>query len=368
MARRVQIVDDTVESTSSSAPGNRPHGSWTWLLAGLAIGIGIGLLLIGASPAAQPEESVEATTPSELATPLEGGAGADIATLLPQVLGIEEIEAGGLQQIIGPVTGPFEEQPLPVDEPTEVALDRSGRWLGLVSETPEGQRVLMMGRLPRLAPVSTDVLSFAWHDSSPRRLSYIERTGEGEFALKVIEGRSEPQVVARGGQLEGDIAAWGDWGWALQKPEGSVALLDADGQLSSTTGGLALDSHGTGWIVTVTEGGLINMVIPGGGTVWMDIDYEPIGGVGMADLSPDRKKIALVGPVGVKVTALNLDDDPLMVRVASMPRAVSWSPDSRFVILSQRNGVMVLDTWASGGEKAVYELGSKSLLALSVAR
>lgn len=366
MARKVETHTGAVETRSSDAAA-RSSGSWGWLLAGLAIGLGIGLLLIGGSPTAEPTASDEGAPSSGLAAPLDGEPATDIGTLLPQVMGIEEHE-GGLRQIFGPVTGPFDELPLPAGEDPTVSLDRSGRWLAVASETPEGRRVLLVGRLPQLAPISTDVLSFAWHDSSPGLLSYMERSSDGARSLKTTEPGSEPRLIAEGERLEGKIAAWGDWGWALQRPNGLIAILDAAGNLSGTAGGLALDSHGTGWIVTVTEGGLINIVIPGGGTVWIDIDYEPIGGVGMASLSPDRKKLALVGPVGVKVTALNLDDDPLMVRVGSMPTAVSWSPDSRFVILSQRNGAMILDTWASGGEKAVYEVGDDSLLALSVAR
>lgn len=366
MAQDVEAIDGAVETGPSDSPSSRRAGPWRWLAVGVAIGLGVGLLLVG-SPGDEPSPSGE-ESPSGLDAPLEDTSVAEIGALLPRVVGIESVDGEHLRQIRGPISGPFAEEPLPVGTGSEVSVDQSGRWLAVTSTTPGGQRVLMIGRLPRLVPTAANVESFAWHDNRSGLLSYIENTSDGTRALKVVEAGSDPRLVATGDQLEGDIAAWGDWGWAIQRSGGSVAILDEEGEITEIAEGLALDSHSTGWIVTVSEGGLVHVVVPGGGTVWIEIEYSSIGGIGMASLSPDRKKIALVGPMGVMVSPLNLEGDALTVPLSSLPTAVSWSPDSRFVILSQRTGAMVLDTWARGDEQTIHELVDRSLLALSVVR
>lgn len=369
MARDVDAAEDAAENAveaeppEPSPPGR--SGPLIWLGLGVLIGFGVGLLFIGQSPDTEP--AGDATTESGLGAPLEEGENQELGALLPQVIGVERVDGANLQQIVGPVTGPFTTQPLPVSAESEVVVDESGRWLAARSETPDGGEVLMFGKLPSLVPTSTNVDSFAWHDARSGVLSYIENT-DGAKTLKIVEAGQDPQVITSGAHLDGRLAAWGDWGFALQRESGTLAILDTQGDVAEVSGGLILDSHGTGWIVTVTDGGLINVVIPGGGTVWIDIDYESIGGVGMASLSPDRKKIALVGPIGVKVGQLNREGDALTVPLGSLPTAASWSPDSRFLILSQRSGAMVLDTWARGDQQAIHELGGRSLMALSVIR
>ena len=123
----------------------------------------------------------------------------------------------------------------------------------------------------------------------------------------------ETQIVANGEDVValhgGEVAAWGDWGFAIQHDSdqdesGSITLLTGDGELKTTLSGRVLDSSPAGWIV-IYDGDL--KLLANGGLRSLNINSTSIGGVLAAALSPDGAQIALLGHSGLKITAIRGD-------------------------------------------------------------
>lgn len=369
MSGDVKVIEDGVDNRSSSQPVGTTS-PWVWLAIGIAIGLGFALVFFTPSTTGDATDSPEVASPEPTAatptTIFDDGVSARVADFPDAVVAVAAADGGSLQHVIWPAAGPHVARPLPGGDFGQVSFDYSGTWLAASTGLPGGDGYLLaMGKTSNLAPLASDVTSFAWHDSRPGVLSYTERTDDGEWVLKVVGADRNPREVTRGIGIEGEVAAWGDWGWAIQSAEDRVTLLTDEGEIKTYIGGVALDSHPSGWIVTVNGDGL-RMVSAGGGVVRLDIRFESIGGVGDAKLSPDRQKIALVGPHGLKVAQVNGHGEVITVPFSSVPRqdAVAWSSDSRFVILPRSRGVMFLDY--EGGGKIVTDLMNTSLITVAV--
>ncbi len=354
-----QDVDVMVHS-ADSRPKRRP--TWTRRLVGLLIGIvaglSIGQLSIGLS---------ESSDGSPLADPdvfpaLPDGAGGPLSDPRLELTGIELTEDVEYQLVSGSLDGPVTEKPLRTGDWDAVTIDQSGQWFAVGGQTPDGKGLLLVGSELNLTPLSTTTSSFAWHDSRPGMLSFIERDPEGGWQLKVSEMGARTRVIVSVEEPLGDIAAWGDWGWALQTSSDSITILDESGQRWERADGLALDSHHTGWILTIHPVGL-NIVVPGGGVVYLDIEHETIGGVGSASFSPDRKKLILIGPRGTKITDINGERPAITIPLPAVPRATAWSSESRYALIAEDRGIVIVDTDSQEGS-LIHAWQDRSLLAL----
>jgi hypothetical protein len=195
-----------------------------------------------------------------------------------------------------------------------------------------------MGRFNRIQPVSSGVTGYEWHDSNSGQLAYTIEDDQ-EWRLYRISGNFDPKLVTTATPNGGTVAAWGEWGYAIQLPDNRVELLTPRGELKATETGVALASHRSGWVL-VEDGGL-KLVSAGGGVRILEATDVPET-VLAASFSPDGTKAAVVTRLGVMVVDLN-DLERNTMAPAYRGGWVTWSSDSRFVVAPAQTGVSIYD-------------------------
>lgn len=123
----------------------------------------------------------------------------------------------------------------PLPESTDFGFDASGQWLAGVTELAESpggelRRVLWAGRVgssPK--PLAIGIGSYAWHDSAPGLLAWTEEADQ-ELTTLSLEG-PESSLTTISPVVAGDVAGWGDWGFALMTTgfDFVTAVLDPSG-------------------------------------------------------------------------------------------------------------------------------------------
>jgi hypothetical protein len=335
-----RVVEDGLE-TPTRKPDRLP---WGWLLAGLLIGSGFSVLLFRVDVVSFPTETTIAGQGNDIG-PQQGIA--DVIEGFPDGL-VATVRSGGrsLGILTWPFRGAFYEEALPVGAstpPDPVAFDFSGQQMATLLPVPDESLGVLYAGVPEIASiVALDVTGFAWHDSSPLALAYTTFEGD-ELLLWVTRGNlADSELVARSVGIEGRIAAWGDWGFAVQdEGKGSIVLFTESGEIKDTHPGRVLGSSADGWLAIDNDG--VSLLSAGGGVKGLD---RP----GLADdiltggFSADGAFVGLLTTDGILV--VSLDDDSELIQAGVRPGVpqLTWSSDSRFVSYPGLRGIVVLDT------------------------
>ncbi|MCI0424777.1 MAG: hypothetical protein L0Z49_08945 [Actinobacteria bacterium] len=344
MSGDVRVVEETHDQESR---GGAP-APWLWLLIGLAVGLGAGVLF--GAPALTPTVTTQVEvgdTAPPLPNPSEETGVSDVVAEFPDALvAISQTSIGSYEYVLWPHVSDVVVRGLPIASSGQVSVDTSGRWVAATTALPGSESdLLSMGLVSQISPVATKVSSYAWHDGVEGLLAYttLDDDGWGLWVTSLIRGpssitsRPEPDEEVR-------LAAWGDWGFAIHYPaRGRFDLLTPDGLLKTNVTGVPVGSHESGWILVV-EDGQTTLVSAGGGVRGIpdlpQVDGPPLAGA----ISPDGRRVAVLGSNGLVVGSVDGSEKTVVVNVGFRHSHVWWSSDSRFVIAPALRGVTVFDT------------------------
>ncbi|HEU4321031.1 MAG TPA: hypothetical protein VFS66_13245 [Acidimicrobiia bacterium] len=341
------MVDDphvVVDGVEVASPPSSPGSTRTvWISIGLLV---VGIVAViglstGSDPATVADESVLIERPR--------GPEADDVSLSAVVSGLDDALVGlswtnddELLRVLWPnsrgaVSGTLNAGL--VAGAGETAFDVSGYFLAVVGPDPDtGEPRLLIGRHTGLQPAPGVVTSFAWHDNEPGMLSYTTNTGDGGSLWRVVSNFS-PVEIASFGSPGWEVAAWGDWGYAMQAGD-EVLLLTPDAEIKATRPGRALGSSRDGWILVASDE--LELVSAGGGVQRLDIPPDRMGTIDFASFAPNGESVAIAGSRGVFVFPLQGNGERVELIVGG-PNFVTWSSDSRFLVVAMPSGVVVED-------------------------
>ncbi|MGB7860755.1 MAG: hypothetical protein WBM90_09680 [Acidimicrobiia bacterium] len=340
MPGEVRIVEDGLEQSVPARPDVKP---WVWMLVGLLIGIGFAVVFFTPTSADSPIDPVEDALP-DLA-PVRGlGEAIGISEAVPgfhdALVAINRTDAESLEHVLWPIDKSSVTQALPVGAFGESEFDSMGTWMATTTRVPDiDEMVLYMGKPSGLTPLVDNVTSFQWHDTRSALLAYT-RFVDGQWTLWTTQSGHTPEEVSTG-LAGGEVAAWGDWGYAIQGEDDNISLLTPEGDLKTTARGRILGSHPAGWIAV--HDGELRLLSAGGGLNTMDLNLASIGGAVSAAISPDLEKLAVIGTSGLKVAPIQGGGETVEVPLDASIGKVSWSSDSRFVLVPLVSGVKIVD-------------------------
>ena len=337
MTDQVEVVDS---EPAERLPSNTPRSGWVLFALGFAVGVGAAVVFVtptGSSPSAITTSGVVAPPITTDDPEPEIGVGEAVEEFPDAVVAVSRGTGSSLNHLLWPFAGRLDLSPMAGGE--TAVFDSSGRFVALTSQVP-GQDgvVLSLGRHKQIRNVATEVTSHAWHDSQSGVLAFTT-VSDGVWRLSAVRSNFQPEVVLEADTDMGQVAAWGDWGWAIQSDPSQLTLLTPAGELKDTEPGTALASHHTGWLFV--HDGVSKLVSAGGGVVALQTDPgvgAPIG----AAFSPDGSKLAVARARGVSIIYLETGAAEV-VDVFSSPVSLSWSSDSRFLLSASGSGVVVLD-------------------------
>ncbi|MEO1060772.1 MAG: hypothetical protein AAFZ07_05090 [Actinomycetota bacterium] len=142
---------------------------------------------------------------------------------------------------------------------SDLTFDASGNWLAGVSYSRHGEqrRILWVGRVGEgLEPVAVGFRSFAWHDTSPGVVAWVD-SGSRTVTSLALGAEASPRrtELPAGGLLKG----WGDWGYALQSSPRTrtTTIVDEQGRLVvlDQPGRFAAHLPGRGVVISGASGG-----------------------------------------------------------------------------------------------------------------
>lgn len=363
MARDASVLEDGVETATSTTPG---PGPWIWLIVGVALGVAAGALWFNSptpsvtqgpiQPAGplQIEEAPEEAEPAGLGEIVDGFPDTLVAVTHAQNRG------PNLEHLTWPLAGPPESTPLSGSDGDLVRFDAAGRQLAVGTSMADATGLLLsVGRSQQMTPLTSDVTSFAWHDSEPGRLSYT-KVVDGEWLLWSVDGSMEPQLITRGIMIDGEIAAWGSWGWAVQNDPDTFSTFTPSGGLQSMLDGKVLDSRSSGWILVDNDG--LQIVFPGGEVRDLAIPTMSTGTAEVGKMSPDGTRVAVINGASLLVADLDVMGEVIEAPVAAGTPQLTWTSDSRFLISPWMRGVLIMDIDRSG--RSYSDLISQGVVAV----
>lgn len=336
MTDQVQLVDSEPAERLPSTP---PRSGWVLFALGVAVGVGAAVVFVtptGSVPTAT-------STPGAVAPPItteepepDVGVSEVVEGFPDAVVGVSRGTGNSVNHLLWPIAGGLNLSPMPGGE--TAVFDSSGRFVALTSRVPgEDGVVLSLGRHKQIRNVAARVTSHAWHDSRDGVLAFTTMT-QGTWRLSTLQSNFEPLVIMESETDMGQVAAWGEWGWAIQSDPSQLTLLTRGGQLKDTEPGTALASHESGWLFV--HDGVSKLVSAGGGVVAVQTDLG-VGTPTGAAFSPDGSKLAVAGTLGVSILDLE-SGSAETVDIISSP-ALAWSSDSRFLLSGSGSGVVVFD-------------------------
>lgn len=353
----VQVVEDGAEAATDSPSPQGPN--WFWVIVGFVVGLGLAVVFFTAG-SDEPEETGETVPSPELDQPAEPDPGAspspepDSEGIAEVVVGFQDtlvavtqVDSSSLGQLTWPLAGPARVEQLPGFFTGEAEFDASGRMLATGASVRDTNRmVLSLGTARRIQPLAADVTGFAWHDIRGGLLAYTQEVA-GEWLLSTVGTSRIPELVTQETGLTGHVAAWGDWGFAIQDGD-EVTLLSPDGEEMLTLAGRILDSDGSGRLVFYD--GELRLIDSSGAGELLDVDLSGIGKPEVASVSPDGSKLAVVGGAGHLILPLDGEGDVTYAPVTSGFPQLAWSSDSRFLISPWIRGVLFVDTERSAAQ------------------
>lgn len=343
------MADDSRVSVDGAPPEPRPSAPLSSVVVALTaflVGLGIGAIFIG---------PVVETTPSTIASPAVGDgetpAESGPVPVEPTDLGVSEIVDGfpdalvsigrspgrAFEHLLWPVSGSLVIRTMNGGD--NVSFDRATQFIAHTSTIPDLEgSVLSMGRFTSIRPAQTGVSGFQWHDTRSGLLAFTSET-TGEWSLFRMSADLSPRRVSVDQPVGSSISAWGDWGWAITDGTRTV-LLNSEGQQRAEFDGDVIASDGSGWLFAAEPE---PRLVSAGGGVELVGGLDVVGSVRGASFSPDGARLAVVGTEGAAVVELD-DDDQILFTAGRGSNWVRWSSDSRFLIRSAANGVVVDDT------------------------
>lgn len=332
------VVEDGVDERTPRAESRS-----SWLLVAVAFALGLALGTLASSPPEAPAAAEAVTEPTIVDGPVEpavdeydAGVSGRIPDFPDALVAIGDGIGSGHDHLLWPVGGPLVTRSLTGGG--DVQLDATGHFVAMSDGVPglEGV-VLTMGRFNAMRPVSAAVTRYAWHDSSTGQLAFTSEEA-GEWRLQRVSGTFSPSTVVSGPVDGSSIAAWGDWGFAIQNRD-QVSLLNPMGEPKSVQSGVVLTSHQSGWLLVEDDG--LKLVSAGGGVRRLNLPNVPTT-IFAAAFSPDGDHVAVAGRFGVIV--YDLASEAGIAEFPGYPSGwLAWSSDSRFVIAPAQSGVLVLD-------------------------
>jgi hypothetical protein len=353
------VVEDARESHDRAPPPPR----WAWLFVGLLLGAGAAFLMFGVD-APVPSPVPSDTDPG--ASPSVGGIADAIEGFPDGLMAVTRSNGQSLELMIWPLQGEPYQRAIPVGvarPPGPVEFDHSGRRIATLLPMPETELGVLYAGIPENAEiVATDVSGFAWHDSEALGLAYTTYV-DGELGLWVIRPElSGPELVTRAVGIDGRLAAWGEWGYAIQdEAEDVVVLITATGEIKDTHPGRVLGSYRTGWLAIDGDG--IHLLSAGGGV-------RGLGAVGLekdvltARFSGDGSKLALL--TRDRAVVLSMNDDSVLHESEGRSGVplLAWSSDGRFLLYPGVRGIRATDT-GNGETEAI--LTTRTFTGLGIA-
>jgi hypothetical protein len=340
------VIEDARESEPIQT--SRPHVGW--LAAGLLIGAALTVLALGVDTSGPPvETTIEGLSPQVVGT----GIGDQIVGFPDSLVAARRSDGQALELVTWPVAGASYARDIPVgtvSPPQAVAFDTSGKRIAtLIPVNGHTDGVLYAGPPDSAFIVNRDATGFAWHDSRPSALAYTTITDDALTVWTTFGNLADSVSVAQLPGVSGRIAAWGDWGYALQQTVGDeIVLLDPDGQaVDAPLAGRILDSHPSGRIAVDLDGLAIYDVEARSMST-----YEVDGDILAGRISPDGLHAAVLAADHVTVVLVDETARNGSLGSVSYPTThgfpeLAWSSNSRFVMLPGYRGITIID--AKGG-------------------
>lgn len=348
-AYRIDVVRTTnvVEDALDTAPQKPNRQGLGWLGAGLLVGAGIAVLLLGVDTANGPTAT---TVPADGPAPtIAAGVGlGDVVPGFPDGL-VATIRQEGLSLdlVLWPESGEPIVRSVPVGSsspPRVVEFDVGGHQLAtLIPVRGSASGVLYAGVPESAAIIAPAVTSFAWHDSSPRTLAYTTRSGGETLIWIATGGLGESEIAVRVVGIEGGLEAWGDWGYALQDRD-DIVLFTPEGEIKDTASGRVLDSFSSGWMAIDRDG--MELLSAGGAVrdlAGAALQEQTAAKASALEAAFSKDGSLLVELTATGVTVVSVADGSQVVEIdaeAGMPQVV-WSTDNEFVLYPGRRGVTV---------------------------
>jgi len=338
MAPEASVVED---GTGETRVTPTPKPGWFLAIVGFGLGLALGTLIAGPTQTSGAPVSTQPTTPVTTAEPSEDRADAGVSGAVPgfpdALVAVGDSIGSGHDHLLWPVSGSLVNRAMTGGR--DIDLDASSIFVALTEAVPDlAGSLLSMGRFNAIRPLSTGVTSYSWHDSTSGYMAYTTEVGE-EWRMYRVSGSFEPTLITRGSLEGASVAAWGDWGFAVQLPDGRIQLLTSQGELKDVKAGMALTSHESGWILVADEG--LKLVSAGGGVRILDRPEVPET-VFAASFSPDGSRVAVVG--NREVVVYDVDDAEATITAAGFQGGwVTWSSDSSFLVAPARSGVFIHD-------------------------
>jgi hypothetical protein len=355
-----KVVEDARESPDR-APVVRPR--WAWLAVGLVIGAGAAVLVLGADP---PGPSTVSADPGPGESPTVGGIADVVEGFSDGLMAVTRSNGQSLELMIWPLRGEPYQRTIPVGvarPPGPVGFDHSGRRIATLLPVPDDELGVLYAGIPENAEIiATDVTGYAWHDSEAFELAYTTFVDE-ELVLWVVRpDRTEPELVARAVGIDGRVAAWGDWGYAIQdEARDGVVLFTDTGEIKDFHPGRVLASYRTGWLAIDNDGA--HLLSAGGGVRGLDREGSD-GDVLTGRFSDNGEQLALL--TMDRILVLSMDDDSELLESAARPGVpqLTWSSDGRFVLYPGVRGIWAIDT-GNGNVEGI--LTSRTFTGLGIA-
>ncbi len=256
---------------------------------------------------------------------------------IPWAAGEDQVVVWDLDAVEGSRT------PLPPLARPTYAWDSSGEWLASLAGGV-GRFDLYVGRFGDLGPLALGVDSFAWHSDDPGRLAWIE-IFEGRTELRVLDLAAPTPLPANLGPIDGDLIAWGEWGFLVQEvPIGKAPRLVSLGpDLARRGEHEAIVSHRTNGIyATAVATSLTPLDIVDPSTGGLVPPADPVPAAFEAYVNPASRQVLTVEPSTETTSVMwlrSLDESTATAFRVPGHLVLDWSPDGRWILVDSQRSV-----------------------------
>lgn len=337
----------------------RDRRAWASVVVTFAVGVAFGAVFFGpvVDPGTDPDDAADdgPVAPGEEVGPV--GLARAIPGMPDAVVAIVASQDAGIEYLLWPLARGPSTRSLPAGPGASVSIDPSGGWVAVLTPVPDSEGgLLSTGRSTAVRPVASGVDSYAWNDSAPGNIGFL-RFHEGSWGLWRASAYPVPGLeVDLGGEYPGELVAFGDWGWALQRP-GSFRVVSPNGSSRDYEGRL-LDVAESAFLSLVSGDVMLYDALGGA-----DLVADQTPGVMAAAFSPDRSQVAILYPGAVTVVSVDGSAPPIGHRLPPQTGSIVWSSDAGFILASlSPRGLRVIDvrtgqTWLHLTDYTVIGVG-----------